>query len=120
MLISAIAIAFLASLIALIGVMSLLRQWRMRQQQVSQAAAELAKPALVETVPPPPAPITPPDTITKPIQLPIPEAYRLPAQDGEVVISIEPDSGPTRDQRNVQRLIEFLKTEMSKPAKQAS
>src|SRR5262249_36763557 len=43
---------------------------------------------------------------------PLPDAQRLPIQSGtpeQVVLSIEPNAGPTRDQRNVQKLIEFLK-----------
>jgi hypothetical protein len=50
------------------------------------------------------------------IKVDIPEHYRLPVREGdpdEIVIQIDPDP-ISQDQRNVERLIAFLKSEMDR------
>lgn len=54
---------------------------------------------------------------------PIPEHYRLKPQEGtpeQVVIQIDPLDGPTRDERNVQKLIAYLKEEAERSNADAS
>lgn len=88
--------AFMAALYALIMIISLLR--RLRQAVQPQAPV----PIVTDT-----APLMPARRATA-------EYPRVPVQSvslEQVVLSIEPDDEPTDDQRNVHKLIEFLKRE---------
>ncbi|MBL8163792.1 MAG: hypothetical protein JNJ61_17530 [Anaerolineae bacterium] len=89
--------AFLAALYVLIVVISLLRRLRQTVQ----------RPALNPVVESVPAAQPPPRRATA-------EYPRIPVQSAspdQVVLAIEPLDGPTDDQRNVHKLIEFLKRE---------
>ncbi|MBZ0287557.1 MAG: hypothetical protein K8I30_08075 [Anaerolineae bacterium] len=122
-LITSVAVAFVAALFAVVALLSLLRRLRHHPQQ---SVAEIFAPLSDETRPMNAyedtqqfpalaalarhtAPKSPPVK-----RLPLPDSLRMPVQPGtpdQVVLSIEPNEGPTRDQRNVQKLIEFLKQE---------
>jgi hypothetical protein len=119
-LIISVAVAFVAALFGVVALLSLLRRLRDRPRQ---SVAEIFSPLSDETRPmsaiedtqqfaPLAAHIIEPAPAVK--RVPLPDRVRLPVQPGtpdQVVLSIEPNEGPTRDQRNVQKLIEFLKQE---------
>jgi hypothetical protein len=104
--------SFSGGLLVLIILLSFLRQQRLLTQQ----------PRLIP-VAPKPAPPAPKDENRRPSRLPnsrriapelppLPVAERLPIREGtpdQVVIMIEPDKGPTRQERNVRRIIDHLK-----------
>ncbi len=117
-------VGFLLCLLTLIAVLSIFRQRRAWKEQQADTRtrpptglAEAIKNSEAlkhsEVAPPPKMPI-------KPKTKPIPEHHRLPVREAapdQVVIQIEPSEDPTRDQRNVQRLIAFLKDESKHDAK---
>jgi hypothetical protein len=105
-LITMTAVTFVTSLFFMIILLTMLRQIRYSRQQIQ---AEFI-------------PLPPPKRITGTMQViapspkvtPLPEQWRIPIQEAlpnQVVLSIEPNESPNNDQRNVQKLIEFLKTE---------
>jgi hypothetical protein len=115
-LITSITITFILTLFGLIGALSLLRRWRddRRQRELAELAfsLEVTQPnPAVQDDETQPVPVDPDPT---PKRNPIPPHLRLPVQPGtpeQVVLSIEPVEGPTREQQSVQRLIDHLKKE---------
>jgi hypothetical protein len=119
-----VAVAFVATLFGVVALLSLLRRRRNRPElsvaEIFSTLSDETRPmnAIEDT-----QQIVPFATLgsltarlinpTRPPQHPLlPDAQRLPVQPGtpdQVVLSIEPSEGPTREQRNVQKLIEFLK-----------
>lgn len=106
---------FLMCLLTLIAVLSLFRQRRAWKEHLDDTRTRPPK-SFSEAV----KQATPPKTPIKPQPKPVLEHQRLPAREAasdQVVIQIDPAEGPTRDQRNVQRLIAFLKDESKHDAK---
>lgn len=111
------AVGFLSAVFSLIVLISGLRRLRNFRLQRAWEAAPQPEPML-----PPPTPELIRQTkefapIARP--KPIPEPYRLPIQKGtpdQVILSIEPMDHLAPDQRNVQKLIEFLKQEVIQQA----
>jgi hypothetical protein len=129
MLITTVVITLLASLLFLIAIISMLRQWRnyRYQHRLNLQLAQqpvLPIPVVIPALTPQTTPIVIPSTPTltsvpKPQMPHVPENYRLSRHNStpdQVILSIEPQDGPTRDQLNVQKLIDFLKQEIAKPA----
>lgn len=112
-------VGFAMCLLTLIAVLTFLRQrraWKEHQADTHIRPPKSLSGAIKEAGIIPPAPKVP----VKPKPRPIPEPQRLPVHDAtadQVVIQIEPAEGPTRDQRNIQRLIDFLKDESQRNAK---
>jgi hypothetical protein len=130
-LIVTVAAAFVSALFGVVFMLSALRRLRGRKRQsVAEVFAEMSD----ETRPMSAVEDTQQivlrkmpalDTPRVPRRDPLPEPMRLPVQPGtpeQVVLSIEPVEGPTRDQRNVQKLIDFLKQETvaSEPVQKVS
>ena len=120
-LIVSVAVAFVATLFGVVALLSLLRR---RRNPPQPSVAEIFAPLSDETRPMnavedtqqfvPLASLTARLVDPTAKRAPLPDVQRLPVQAGtpdQVVLSIEPSEGPTRDQRNVQKLIEFLKQE---------
>jgi hypothetical protein len=109
---------FLLCLLMLIAVLSMFRQRRAWKEHLADTRIRPPK-GLSEAVKQ--AAAAPPTSPKMPVKpQPIPEHQRLPAREAapdQVVIQIDPPEGPTRDQRNVQRLIAFLKDESKHDAK---
>jgi len=112
-----VAVVFVAALLIVVASLSLLRRWRLRRREtladIFAAFSEETRPMsavedsqrLISFI------VDPTPTVKR---TPLPDSFRLPVQPGtpdQVVLSIEPEEGPTRDQRNVQKLIDFLKQE---------
>ena len=105
-------VSFLALLVGLTALLSLARQVRTRLPrraviiEVESAIEDVTLPhwAAEDT-----KPAVPSDAALEKLR----QAVRANAAD-PVTLSIEPESGPTRQQRTVQRLIEFLKEESAK------
>lgn len=111
------AVGFLTALYSLIILISGLRRLRSYRLQRALEAAPQPEPAL----PPPTAELIRQTKEFAPIArpTPIPEPFRIPIQKGtpeQVILSIDPLDGPNIDQRNVQKLIEFLKQEVIQQA----
>ena len=121
-LIISVAVAFVAALFGVVALLSLLRR---RRSVPPQSVAEIFSTLSDETRPmnavEDTQQIVPLGSLTArlinptpPKLAPLPADQRLPVQPGtpdQVVLSIEPSEGPTREQRNVQKLIDFLKQE---------
>ena len=120
-LIISVSVAFVAALFSVVALLSLLRR---RRNPPQPSVAEIFAPLSDETRPMSAVEDTqqfvPLGSLTARLmdptakRAPLPDVQRLPVQAGtpdQVVLSIEPSEGPTRDQRNVQKLIEFLKQE---------
>lgn len=111
------AVGFLAAVYSIIALISLLRRLRnVRQLSATYVPATVELGTLIpdEDLPPETSPIA-----LFPQLTPIPEAYRIPVRPGapeQVILSIEPNDEPTDDQRNVQKLINFLKQEAMQQA----
>jgi hypothetical protein len=119
LLIALIMGVLLASLSGMIAVFSLARRWR--RYQPRPQPIELPRPTLSASMIPVSVPAL--ETAVIPKRITIPEHYRMPVQPGtpdQVTLSIQPSDGPTRDQRNVQKLIEFLKREIATVEQRAS
>lgn len=109
------ASAFLSTVLALVFCLSLLRQMRSAQMQRAFVAG------LVIVYKPMPRAIIPPLSMRETREHPrvrlraaaLAQTWTMPIQHPhdpeQVVIAIEPDDGPTRNEQHVQRLIEFLK-----------
>jgi hypothetical protein len=105
-LITIAAVTFVTSLFFMIILLTMLRQIRHSRQQIQTTF----------TRPQPSKPMTATTQVISPApQITVlPEKWRIPVREAlpnQVVLTIEPAEGPTNDQRNVQKLIEFLKTE---------
>jgi hypothetical protein len=112
-----VTVVFAAALLGVVACISRLRRLRQRRRET---LAELFAPFSDETRPMPPIDDT---QLYLPLLVPVkspnrqtfvPNAFRFPTQAGApeaVLLFIEPLEGPTRDQRNVQKLIDFLKQE---------
>ncbi|MBZ0281715.1 MAG: hypothetical protein K8L97_13335 [Anaerolineae bacterium] len=115
--ITVFAVGFLSAIYSLIILISGLRRLRgIRHQRALEAAPESEA-----MLPPPTAELIRQTSEFAPIARPkpIPEPFRIPIQKGtpeQVILSIEPLDGPNTDQRNVQKLIEFLKQEVIQQA----
>lgn len=111
-----IIVSIAVLVITAIPLVSYLRQRRVKKINAArrdQLAKAQPKPDPIVVVEPPP-PSAPATQYTFPV---IPEMYRLPIREGtpdQIVIMIEPNEGPTLQQRNVQRLIAYLKEESSR------
>ncbi len=106
-LITMFSLLFVSGIFCLIILLTMLRQIRHRRQII---LAEYTAPAKVQTG------TMRTVTATQPMPRisPVPERWRIPIQSGtpnQVILSIEPEEGPTSDHRNVQKLIDFLKRE---------
>jgi hypothetical protein len=118
LLIAIISVTFLAALFATTVVLSLARRWH-RYQLAPEG--NTSRPALNASITPASIPQVEPVVIPK--RITVPDQYRLPVQQGtpdQVILSIQPSDGPNRDQRNVQKLIEFLKSEIATVEQRAS
>jgi hypothetical protein len=105
---------FVAAILGLIALASILRQ--RRNYMADRARAALQPVPILAATPPPPMPRPAPKPSPR-VSMPLPDYQRLPQQNGspdQVVMVIEPVEGPTRDQVNVQKLIDFLKQETVK------
>lgn len=122
LLFTAVMVSFLAALIGLTAVLSIARQLRIRLARRTSKTLELAPlptlgpvTILVEedTQPTLPvmdlAPTKPSDAVLERMR-----AALRAAKAGSVTLAVEPESGPTQQQRAVQRLIEYLKEESTK------
>lgn len=121
-------------LLGLFGLTALLTVGRQRRAWKRQRLLEDTNPYQPGTLKipaeyAPPAPVMPTvkqvfrRSISNAKTEPIPEHYRLKPQEGtpeQVVIQIDPLDGPTRDQRNVQKLIAYLKEEAERNNGKAS
>lgn len=127
--ISIVAVLFVVGLFGLIMLTSLLRRVRHFLVPIPHNLPA-NNPDSVKFIPspvpaPPPADAlnrrrTQSATVVRPLTA-IPDSYRLqpqPAAPEQIILSIEPADGPTRDQRNVQKLIEFLKREGVQPVEE--
>jgi hypothetical protein len=106
-LITIFSLFFVSGIFCLTIMLTMLRQIRHRRQVI---LAEYTPPAKLQTG------TMRRITSTQPMVriTPIPDKWRIPVQTGtpnQVILSIEPEEGPTGDQRNVQKLIDFLKRE---------
>ncbi|MEO8611429.1 MAG: hypothetical protein ABI690_26260 [Chloroflexota bacterium] len=121
-LIISVAVAFVAALFGVVMFLSLLRRRRNRPQpSIADMFSTLSDETRPMNVADDTQQIVPLAALTArlinptpPKRAPLPEAMRMPVQPGtpdQVVLSIERSSEPTRDQRNVQKLINFLKQE---------
>lgn len=105
-------VSFLGLLVGLTALLSLARQVRTR---LPRRALDVADEPIVEEITLPrwsveeTKPTVPSDTALEKLR----QAVRANASD-PVTLAIEPESGPTRQQRTVQRLIEYLKEESTK------
>ncbi|MDL1882207.1 hypothetical protein FBR01_00975 [Anaerolineae bacterium CFX8] len=109
----AVMLLFVAAILGLIALASILRQ---RRNYMADRARAALQPALIPAAAPPPMP-RPAPKLSSRVSMPLPDYQRLPQQNGspdQVVMVIEPVEGPTRDQVNVQKLIDFLKQETVK------
>ncbi|HEX2907898.1 MAG TPA: hypothetical protein VHO69_13600 [Phototrophicaceae bacterium] len=102
---------FVAFLLSLILLASLLRQFRFFRWEQAQ---------LVVTVTADPVVMAPPvdEWVVLRNAVPLPEFVSAPINNtasDAVVLMIEPLDGPTRDQRNIQKLISFLRQESLQP-----
>jgi hypothetical protein len=114
------------TLIGLIAFLSILRQQRhlrgyhaetraAHSPNLSAALSQLTLAGAADTLVRRPRPVAAQKNQTA-TKVNIPETYRLPVRErdpDQVVIQIEPDL-ISKDQRNVQRLIDYLKTEMDR------
>ena len=115
---------FILCLLTLIAVLSFFRQRRAWKEHRADTLvrppkdlAEAVKKRAVATPTPKSMPTAPSKPHVKPA---VAEHQRLPVREAtpdQVVIQIDPPAGPSRDQQNVQRLIEFLKNESKNNAK---
>jgi hypothetical protein len=114
-LITIVAGVFVASVFTIVGCITLLRRRRERQTLADLFASYSDETRPMSTIEetqqfvPIVAKVEPKSKSNPP-----PDFVRLPMQPGtpdQVVLSIEPNEGPTREQRNIQKLIEFLKQE---------
>jgi hypothetical protein len=100
-------VSFLAMLLGLTALLSIARQVRLR---LAHYAAQPVANAADDTLPAPQfadaAPTKPSAVMLEQVRTAVRDAASDP-----VTLVIEPDSGPTRQQRTVQRLIEYLKEE---------
>jgi hypothetical protein len=114
--------ALLLGMVALTVVLSLFRQRRAWKKQQLTDDTHPYKPGSLVVPPSYEAKEVIPPTVKHVLRRsisndktePIPEHQRLKPQEGtpdQVVIQIDPLDGPTRDQRNVQKLIAYLKEE---------
>ena len=121
-LIISVAVAFVAALFGVVVLLSLLRRRRNRPQpSVAEIFSKLSDETRPMNAIDDTQQIVPLGALTArlinptaPKRPPLPDAQRLPVQAGtpdQVVLSIERSNEPTRDQRNVQKLIEYLKQE---------
>jgi len=124
-------ILFLLTLIALLSVFRQRRAWKEHQADTRVRPPKRLSEAIEQrSVIPPPmpaaaprlkkAPAAPPKMPAKSQTRPLSEDQRLPVREAtpdQLVIQIDPPEGPTRDQRNVERLIAFLKNESKPDAK---
>jgi hypothetical protein len=116
-LIAFIVLSFLGALLCLGALLALMRRRRLTLLEQTRHATVVTPRVALPDVPPPvpletPAEVPTPAAVTQETELP--EAYRLPVQEGTpemVNIHIQPDKEPTLEQRNVRRLIDFLKRE---------
>ncbi|NWF68233.1 MAG: hypothetical protein HXY40_04040 [Chloroflexi bacterium] len=118
------AAGFFSALLSLVAMLTIARQMRSLQDYrlVRRAAAEaLVEAHLLTTRPIPAQPYIPPARKTLEVPrvrlTPLPADYQPAPREGtpdQVIIIIEPESGPTRQEKNVLRLIDFLKNQ--KPA----
>lgn len=112
-----VAVVFVATLLGVITFLSLLRRLRQRRREtladIFAAFSDETRPmtAIEESQQFMPASI---ETKTSRQLPPIPNTTRLKteaATSDHLLLSIERLEGPTRDQRNIQKLIDFLKQE---------
>jgi hypothetical protein len=118
LLIAVILLTFLATLLGTVVALSLVRRWHRYQPE---ATTHMPLPTLNASITPLTIPKVEPIVIPK--RITIPDQYRIPIRQGtpdQVVLSIQPSDGPNRDQRNVQKLIEFLKSEITTVEQRAS
>lgn len=105
---------FVMGLIGLTAFLSILRQrrvWKLDQTLTPEPAAPAQVPAPVQEEPKSPAPVKPVSTAPRIV---IEPKDHLPVREGtpdQVVIQIDAPEGPNRNQVNVQRLIDYLKSE---------
>ncbi|NWG18566.1 MAG: hypothetical protein HXY41_18240 [Chloroflexi bacterium] len=105
---------FVAAIVGLIALASILRQ--RRNHMADRARAALQPIPIITAAAPQPSPRPTPKPSPR-VSTPLPDYQRLPLQNGspdQVVMFIEPVEGPTREQINVQKLIDFLKQETIK------
>lgn len=102
------------TLIGLIALLSLARQYRAWRQDRAVMYAPPAD-ALVQAVDRAVTPARLTERPTQPRRLVAgADVVALPVREGrpdQVVIDIHPPDGPTRDQQNIQRLIDYLKAQ---------
>lgn len=91
-----VALLLMTTVIVAIGVLSMLRRRQFVQADVSLAMVQSVSSTEVE--------------VPGPLPLWEPPHVETQALSDHVVIYIEPDEGPTREQQAVQRLIEHLKS----------
>lgn len=126
--ISVAVVLFVGGLFASITLISLLRRLREALIQPVKSLSLASNDELVNLIPSP-VPVPPPAAAlnrlrTQPASVvklaePLPEMYRLqpqPAAPEQLILSIEPSDGPTRDERNIQKLIDFLRRDGTKPS----
>jgi ABC-type phosphate/phosphonate transport system substrate-binding protein len=113
LLVAGVTVTFLGMVVTIVPVVSYLRQ-----RKAEKEAADYETRLTVSSPQPDPVvvvPALPPVEPTPKFAFPtMPEMYRLPIREGapdQIVIMIEPNPGPTVQQRNVQRLIDYLKEE---------
>lgn len=108
---------FIFCLLTLIAILSFFRQRRTYKEHLADTRIRPPKnlaEAIKNLPAAQPAPSASTKAPTKPQTKPIPEHQRLPVREAvpdQVVLQIDPPEGPSRDQRNVERLIAFLKNE---------
>jgi hypothetical protein len=112
-----VSVVFVAALLSVVTLLSLLRRRRQRRREtladIFAAFSEETRPMSALEESQPFMPITIDSKVSKSLP-PIPSTAHLKIKgvpSDHLLLSIEPLEGPTRDQRNVQKLIEFLKQE---------
>ena len=112
-----VAVVFVAALLGVVTFLSLLRRLRLRRREtladIFAAFSDETRPMTAIEEPQQFLPISIDPKASKQLP-PIPNTTRLKtevATNDHLLLSIEPLEGPTRDQRNIQKLIDFLKQE---------
>ncbi len=107
---------FVTTLVSLVALLTIMRQMRSLQVYRGQRALAATFPKLVPFEVP--KPFIPEMRTTREVRrvslslMPVPQEWQLPLREAmpdQVVIMIEPDNGPTQQQKNIQRLINHLK-----------
>jgi hypothetical protein len=118
LLIAIISVTFLSALLGTVIALSMARRWhRYQPNALSHSQVPAVNPSVI------PLSVPQVQAVAIPKRITIPNPYRIPTQQGsldQVILSIEPSDGPNRDQRNVQKLIEFLKSEIATVEQRAS